>query len=113
MLEIGPGAGRWSEVLLARATRLVLVEENEAALAECRARLGESGKVEYVRGEGSDLTGVADRSIDAVWSFDVFVHLAPLDVAGYLSEIARVLAPGASPPSTTRAAATARAGVPR
>jgi SAM-dependent methyltransferase len=37
---------------------------------------------------------VADASIDAVWSFDVFVHVAPLDQAGYLTEIARVLRPG-------------------
>ena len=36
----------------------------------------------------------ADRSVDAVWSFDVFVHIAPGDQAGYLSEIARVLRPG-------------------
>ena len=48
----------------------------------------------YVRSSGSDLPGVADASIDAVWSFDVFVHVAPLDQAGYLTEIARVLRPG-------------------
>ena len=32
--------------------------------------------------------------MDAVWSFDVFVHVAPLDQVGYLGEIARVLRPG-------------------
>lgn len=37
---------------------------------------------------------VEDRSVQAVWSFDVFVHVAPVDQAGYLSEIARVLSPG-------------------
>ena len=35
----------------------------------------------------------SDSSIDAIWSFDVFVHVAPLDVAGYLDEFARVLRP--------------------
>ncbi len=30
----------------------------------------------------------------AVWSFDAFVHIAPIHVAGYLGEIARVLKPG-------------------
>jgi SAM-dependent methyltransferase len=29
-----------------------------------------------------------------VWSFDVFVHIAPLDQARYLMEVSRVLAPG-------------------
>ena len=35
-----------------------------------------------------------DGSIEAVWSFDVFVHVAPGDQVAYLGEIARVLAPG-------------------
>ena len=43
---------------------------------------------------GSDLPGVPDGSVDVVWSFDVFVHVSPLDQAGYLAEIARVLRPG-------------------
>ncbi|MFZ1154408.1 MAG: class I SAM-dependent methyltransferase [Solirubrobacteraceae bacterium] len=43
---------------------------------------------------GNDLPGVEDRSIEVVWSFDVFVHVAPRDQAAYLEEIARVLTPG-------------------
>jgi SAM-dependent methyltransferase len=46
-----------------------------------------------VLSSGSDLPGVESGSIDAVWSFDVFVHLHPSDQAAYLQEIARVLAP--------------------
>ena len=29
-----------------------------------------------------------------MWSFDVFVHVAPLDFLAYLDELARVLRPG-------------------
>lgn len=95
LLEIGPGAGRWSEHLIGRARRLVLVDVSERPLELCRERFGESANVEYVRSSGSDLPGVADASVDAVWSFDVFVHVAPADQARYLAEVARVLAPGA------------------
>jgi hypothetical protein len=35
---------------------------------------------------------VEGGSIDAMWSFDVFVHVSPRDQAAYLQEIARVLA---------------------
>jgi SAM-dependent methyltransferase len=94
LLEIGPGGGRWTEELAARAGRLVLVEVTPRALDLCRARLGERLDVEYVLSGGCDFPGVADRSIDGVWSFDVLVHVAPLDQAGYLTEIARVLRPG-------------------
>ncbi|HEY2181193.1 MAG TPA: class I SAM-dependent methyltransferase [Solirubrobacteraceae bacterium] len=94
VLEIGPGAARWSSVLQPRARRLILVDVSERPLALCRERFAAADNVEYVLSSGNHLPGVADSFVDAVWSFDVFVHVAPVDQAGYLSEIARVLAPG-------------------
>jgi ubiquinone/menaquinone biosynthesis C-methylase UbiE len=91
VLEIGPGAGRWSQVLAAGASRLVLVDVSEEPLLRCRERLAGFDNVSYVHGRGSELPGIADASIDAVWSFDVFVHIAPSDFVAYLDEIARVL----------------------
>jgi ubiquinone/menaquinone biosynthesis C-methylase UbiE len=94
VVEIGPGGGRWSVLLAPRAERLVLVDVAQRPLDLVAERLGGAGNVEYVLTDGSALTGVADASVDAVWSFDVFVHVAPGDQAGYLGEIARVLRPG-------------------
>jgi len=94
VVEIGPGAGRWTEHLRERAERLILVEATDEVLDLTRARFGEDPGVSFVRTGGSDLPGVADGSVDTVWSFDVFVHFAPLDTAGYLAEVARVLRPG-------------------
>lgn len=93
VLEIGPGGGRWSVELAARARHLVLLDLSEAALASCRERLAAHPDVTFLHGDGRGLAGVDDASIDAIWSFDVFVHIAPLDLAAYLEEIARVLAP--------------------
>jgi SAM-dependent methyltransferase len=94
VLEIGPGAGRWSKVLASRASRLVLADVSERPLELCRERFNGDTRIEYVLSSGSDLPGVEDGSIEAVWSFDVFVHVAPGDQAACLGEIARVLAPG-------------------
>ena len=94
VLEIGPGAARWSAVLQPRAGRLILVDISDRPLALCRERFATAGNVEYVLSSGSDLPGVAPSSVDAVWSFDVFVHVSPVDQAGYLAEVARVLRPG-------------------
>jgi ubiquinone/menaquinone biosynthesis C-methylase UbiE len=94
VLEIGPGAGRWTEVLAPRAPRLILVDVSERPLELCRQRFADASNIAYVLSSGSDLPTVPDRSIDAIWSFDVFVHIAPCDQAAYLTEIARVLAPG-------------------
>lgn len=94
VLEIGPGAARWSAVLQERARRLILVDVSDRPLTLCRERFAAAENVEYVLSSGNDLPGVADGSVDAIWSFDVFVHIAPMDQAGYLAEIARVLTSG-------------------
>jgi SAM-dependent methyltransferase len=94
VVEIGPGGGRWSEVLAARSSRLILVDVSERPLELCRERFSDASNVEYVLSSGSDLPGVVSGSVDAVWSFEVFVHVAPSDQAAYLDEIARVLRPG-------------------
>jgi SAM-dependent methyltransferase len=94
VLEIGPGGGRWSVVLQPRADRLILVDVAQRPLDLVAERLTEADNVDYVLTSGSALAGVGDASVDAVWSFDVFVHVAPADQAGYLAEIARVLRAG-------------------
>ena len=37
---------------------------------------------------------LAAASIDAIWSYDVFVHINPTDVARYLADFERILKPG-------------------
>ena len=94
VLEIGPGGARWSTVLQARSRRLVLADVSKRPLDICRERFASADNVEYVLSSGNDLPGVGDSSVNAIWSFDVFVHVAPVDQAQYLVEAARVLKPG-------------------
>lgn len=95
ILEIGPGAGRWSGELQLHASHLFLVDITQTTLDLCREKLGDARDVSYILSEGSSLLGLADRSIDFVWSFDVFVHVAPDHQRRYLAECARVMRPGA------------------
>jgi ubiquinone/menaquinone biosynthesis C-methylase UbiE len=94
LLEIGPGGGRWSKHLIGLTDELILVDITDRTLALCQQRLGEDGNLRLIQNHGGDLPGVDDASVDRVWSFDVFVHIAPTDLASYLLEIARVLRPG-------------------
>ena len=94
VLEIGPGGGRWSVVLAPRAERLIVVDVAQKPLELIAERLAGADNVECVLSDGASLPGVADGSVDAVWSFDVFVHIRPRDQAAYLAEVARVLRPG-------------------
>ncbi len=64
VLEVGPGGGRWSEILQARADRLVLVDVTERALDLCRSRFAAAPNVEYILTEGGALPGVPDGSVE-------------------------------------------------
>jgi SAM-dependent methyltransferase len=94
VLEIGPGAGRWSVELQKRAAKLLGIDISETSVRECRRRFASCTNVEFRLGSGSDLEGVPDASIDAIWSFDVFVHINRSEFLCYAKEFARVLKPG-------------------
>jgi ubiquinone/menaquinone biosynthesis C-methylase UbiE len=94
VVEIGPGAGRWTEELQSRATKLLGIDISEACIEKCRQRFVGCDNVEFWVGNGSDLEGVPDSSADAVWSFDVFVHVNRPQFGNYAKECARVLKPG-------------------
>ena len=94
VLEIGPGAGRWTAELQGRARQLIGIDISEEAIRLCRERFGGMPNVDFRLGNGSDLAGVASGSIDAVWSFDVFVHVNRAEFKAYAAEIARVLRQG-------------------
>ncbi|HZQ71391.1 MAG TPA: class I SAM-dependent methyltransferase [Burkholderiales bacterium] len=94
VLEIGPGAGRWTEVLQRRASHLTLVDLAPRCIELCRERFGDAGNIEYHVNDGRDLGFVPDASVDRIWSFDVFVHIQASDVERYVRQFPRLLAPG-------------------
>jgi SAM-dependent methyltransferase len=93
VLEIGPGAGRWTETLVELANSLTLVDVSSRCIEICRERFGHFDHVAFYVTSGSDLSFIDDDQIDVVWSFDVFVHLAAADIEAYLTEFARVMRP--------------------
>jgi ubiquinone/menaquinone biosynthesis C-methylase UbiE len=94
IVEIGPGGGRWTGELQERASKLIGVDISEASVAECRRRFSDAENTEFWVGTGSDLEGISTASTDAIWSFDVFVHINRPQFKSYAKEFARVLRPG-------------------
>lgn len=93
IVEIGPGGGRWSEILQARAKKLYLVDVAEKPLELCRERFAGSPNIEYLLSNGCSLP-ISDGLVDGVWSYECFVHINPLDIKNYFHEFHRVLKPG-------------------
>lgn len=94
ILEIGPGGGRWSEALAKISKELILVDLTKEAIEECRKKLSAHHHVRYFETTGSDLSFLKNNSVDFVWSFGVFVHIAPSETKNYVAEFKRVLAKG-------------------
>ncbi|OQA24040.1 MAG: putative methyltransferase [Verrucomicrobia bacterium ADurb.Bin345] len=94
ILEIGPGAGRWTEFLQKRAGRLLLADLSPKCIELCRERFSECSNIEYHVTDGSRLEFIRDGSVDSIWSFDVFVHIGPPETEKYIAEFARILKPG-------------------
>jgi ubiquinone/menaquinone biosynthesis C-methylase UbiE len=93
ILEIGPGAGRWSEHLQKIAKHLVLVDITPACIKICKERFVSHSNIEYhVLRDNIDF--MPDKSIDFIWSYDVFVHINPSDVARYVQNFGRILKSG-------------------
>ena len=94
VLEIGPGAGRWTQYLLPRASRLVIVDVTPKCLEVCHARFQSAAQLECLLTDDSDLSALHEASFDRIWSWDVFVHVGLEDIKRYLREFSRVLVPG-------------------
>jgi SAM-dependent methyltransferase len=94
LLEIGPGGGRWTQVLLPKANKLIAADPSPSMLSLLRKRFGNDPKLECVLIDGNGLKPIKDHSVDAGFSYDVFVHLEQWDIYNYLCELKRVLKPG-------------------
>jgi SAM-dependent methyltransferase len=94
VLEIGPGGGRWTETLQQVAKHLIVVDLTNKCIEVCKVRFSYADNIEFHVNDGKSLDFVPSKSVNFVWSFDVFVHIAPADIDSYLGEISRVLKKG-------------------
>ena len=93
-LEIGPGGGRWTSLLLP-CREIVLVDLNAEFFPYLAERFPEAvSRFRFYQTEGYELRGIDGGSVDFVFSFGTFVHIDADGVAEYLVEIARVLRRG-------------------
>jgi ubiquinone/menaquinone biosynthesis C-methylase UbiE len=92
ILEIGPGAGRWTEYLLKIAKRLILVDITPKCIEMCRERFSGHSNIEFHLIK-DNIDFLPDNSVDFVWSYDVFVHINPSDTDRYVQNIRRILKP--------------------
>jgi SAM-dependent methyltransferase len=93
-LEIGPGGGRLTALLVPRAQVLHLADPSQAMLGHLRKRFAGISTLQYYHTDGMTLPQLPEESLDFVISFDVFVHFEPRLIYWYLRQIQSLLKPG-------------------
>ena len=90
-LEIGPGGGRWTRYMLA-AKHIIAVDFHRELLDEVQRNVSHPNMT-LITNNGDDFPGVADHSVDFIFSFGTFVHLDIEIIDRYLGNMKRVLRP--------------------
>lgn len=93
-LDFGCGVGRLSRALAAHFERVIGVDVSASMIAEARELNAGVGALEFRENASARLDGVADASVDLVFSHITLQHIPTALAAGYVDEFFRVLAPG-------------------
>lgn len=93
-LDFGCGAGRLTRALAAHFEQVLGLDVSPSMIATARRLNADVANIEFRENLSPKLDGVADASIDLVFSCITLQHI-PSDLAlGYIEEFLRVLAPG-------------------
>ena len=94
ILELAPGAGRFTAELVRHADTLVVVDMNEACLTLCRERFKYYRNMEFVLNDGTSCADVPRKEYDLIASFDSMVHMSPPVIERYVEQFADLVKPG-------------------
>ena len=94
IMEIGPGGGRLTKLLLPHARQFYAVDISKAMLQRLQRRFLDQTKIVPIVTDGTHIGGIPTGSLDAAVSFDAFVHMEPWEVFRYLEIIHTLLREG-------------------
>ncbi len=94
MLELGCGAGRMTRSFAQRCSRVYACDISAEMLTHAKALLPGASNIEWVLGNGTDLSSLGDGMVDFAFSYIVLQHMpAPEFTLRYIREILRALKP--------------------
>ena len=92
IVEIGYGDGRIAKMLHAfSASELVLFDISDDCVEKCELAFEQSSKTRCLKTDGRSLKGVANNSVDLVFSFYSLIDANAETMKAYLQECGRVL----------------------
>lgn len=93
-LDFGCGAGRLSRALAAHFENVIGIDVSASMIETARTLNADVANVEFRENPSARIEGVADASVDLVYSLITLQHIPSRLAAGYVAEFFRILAPG-------------------
>ena len=94
MLELGCGAGRMTGSFAQRFSRVYAFDISSEMLQRAQALLPGASNIDWTLGNGTDVSGLGDGTVDFVFSYIVLQHMPePAFALRYIREMLRVLRP--------------------
>lgn len=95
MLELGCGAGRMTRSFATRFSRVYASDISVEMLGHAKTLFPDAGNVDWILGNGVDLSNLANESVDFSFSYIVLQHMPqPAFAYHYVDEMLRVLRSG-------------------
>jgi ubiquinone/menaquinone biosynthesis C-methylase UbiE len=92
MVELGCGAGRMTRSFAQRFLRVYACDISTEMLKHAKALLPGASNIEWTLGNGTNLSGFGDGTVDFVFSYIVLHHMPGRDLAlAYIREMLRLL----------------------
>jgi demethylmenaquinone methyltransferase/2-methoxy-6-polyprenyl-1,4-benzoquinol methylase len=95
VLEVACGTGYWTQYIAPAAKHVYASDINEPVLEIAREKPIAPGKVTFVKGDALTLESLPD-GCDAAFAGFWWSHVAKADIARFVENLARKLAPGAT-----------------
>jgi SAM-dependent methyltransferase len=94
MLELGCGAGRMTRSFAQRFSRVYAFDISTEMLGHAKALFPEVSNVDWILGNGTELSSLDDETVDFAFSYIVLQHMPkPSFAVRYIREMLRVLKP--------------------
>jgi SAM-dependent methyltransferase len=94
MLELGCGAGRMTRSFSQRFSKVYAFDISAEMLQHAQVLVPEAPHINWVLGNGTDLAGLPDQTVDFAFSYIVLQHMPdPAFALRYIQEMLRVLRP--------------------
>jgi ubiquinone/menaquinone biosynthesis C-methylase UbiE len=96
VLEIGSGCGLISQFIAQKVEHLHCCDISQSFLDAAQKECAALNNISFHKTTSGSLGFLEDNSIDAAYSYNVFIHMQLFDIYLYLKELHRVMKPGAN-----------------